>query len=134
MARTVSNKRAKTEQEEIPSEPSKVVEIVKAPIAEQQQPVMDSSDEKEEPKPTNKYNECKKVAKVALSILSDFSIKSYSDLTQLLSSDKSKAEKELVAMVVLLQQRAPHATQYSMDAILKMKVGTLRKTAKSLLE
>ena len=133
MARTVSNKRAKTEQEEIPSEPSKVVETVKAPIAEQQ-PVMDSSDEKEEPKPTNKYNECKKVAKVALSILSDFSIKSYSDLTQLLSSDKSKAEKELVAMVVLLQQRAPHATQYSMDAILKMKVGTLRKTAKSLLE
>ena len=128
-----STKRAKTDVETIKQPVEVPTKQVLEPVVTKAETTEEST-EQDSTKPVNKYNECKKVAKTALSVLGHFNSKSYNDLTQLICSDKSKAEKELVAMVVLLQQRVPNATQYSMEAILKMKVGTLRKTAKSLLE
>jgi len=83
---------------------------------------------------TTKYNEIKKIAKTALALSGSCNPRAYSDLSSVAkSTDKDKLDKEIIGMVIILQQLVPGATQYNKDALLTMKCGTLRKTAKSLL-
>jgi len=81
----------------------------------------------------SRYNELKKLAKVALSLSKECNPKTYADIAHVAGSDKDKLDKEIIGLVLVLQQMVPGSTQFNKEALLAMKSGTVRKTAKSLL-